>query len=235
MFDKIRAGSGGPASDSAPALGATRSITRANPAAATRSFTRRRLVSGIVVGRHAIILSSLIADWPAPAATGPVVARLVARDRHGRTLSRPRRDARPAQHTPNEPPPVPCHPPGQSEDRRSGDPAEPPRQTARAAQRLASPTARTLHSPAPPSLPNETADRALDRIRPRPPRPAIDDPPGTPRDAGLADDHDRNHTARGDPPSQHARRGTRLSLRLLISDGFNTSVVNTRPIQLSHS
>lgn len=92
MFEEILARSGGPlavpsvARATSPPL--LRPMRTATPrAAAQSSLARRRLVSGLVFGHKSYIYKSLIADAQAPKARGPVVARLIGLDRRGHQVA----------------------------------------------------------------------------------------------------------------------------------------------------
>ena len=91
MFEEILGRSGGPL--------AVPSVARASspplllrPATAPRGpapgpATRRRLVGGVVFGEKSYIYKSLVADARAPKAKGPVAARLVGLDRNGHEVA----------------------------------------------------------------------------------------------------------------------------------------------------
>lgn len=91
MFEEILGRSGG-APVAVPSAARASSpplpVRTATPHAPAKSpFARRRLVSGLVFGDKSYIYNSLVADAQAPTASGPVVARLVGLDRRGHQVA----------------------------------------------------------------------------------------------------------------------------------------------------
>jgi hypothetical protein len=92
MFNEILARSGGPLAVPSAAHPASPPmlprIRMATPQAPAKSrLARRRLVSGLIFGRKSYIYNSLVADARAPGASGPIVARLVGLDRRGNRVA----------------------------------------------------------------------------------------------------------------------------------------------------
>ena len=202
----------------------------ATPRAAAPAMRSRRLVSGFIVGGHGVILNSLVANAAEPTSRGSVIGSIVARDRDGRMIATAKVRGNAAA-TSDYPSPFVVGLPASS---RIASLALVPTAGGKALSRLKasrhSPKARFIRLPR-----RASASKPL-RVRWR------------------ASDRDRNRisvillakrgkrawdTIATGPAAFHARvkpwtlgRGKKLRLRLLASDGFNTTTVRAKPVRL---
>ena len=226
MFDEILARSGGPAApahDRAPAA--------AVDAGANSSLKPRRLVSGVIVGGKASIIETMVADALAPDATGHVLARLVGLDRHGQAVATALIRAAPNTSARDAQPFIAALP---ATDRIGSIqilPATGGRPLARLTASKHTPSARFVR------LPKRASPNKLLTAR------------------WAASDRDRRDRLSVILQARRGKRawqtitmgparlmttvnpktlgpGKKLSLRLIISDGFNTTTITARPISL---
>jgi hypothetical protein len=233
MFNEILARSGGPLAvpsvahpASPPLLPRMRTATPQAPAKSR--LARRRLVSGLIFDRRSYIYNSLVADARAPGASGPIVARLVGLDRRGNRVA-----AIPihgASHVGHEARPfVVCLPAsdrivtvklrspggGRVFDRLKASKYAPRGRFIRLRRRA-------------------RADKTL-KVRWR----ATDGDDNSLRVTLLARRRGSWRPITVGPAAFHERvepwtlgRGKKLRLRLLVSDGFNTTTVKAKPVKL---
>ena len=234
MFEEILARSGGPLAlpsvtrANAPPL--LRPMRTATPRATAKSpFARRRLVGGLVFGRKSFIYKSLVADARAPTGRGPVVARLVGLDRDGHRVADAPIRGKPRVPFREAPPFVVSLP---ASDRIVALELRSPRRGKVLDQLKASQYApegrflrlrRRVHA----NKPFTVRWRATDRDDNRLSVTLLARRRGAWRPTTIG------------PAAFHERikpwtlgRGKKLRLRLLVSDGFNTTTVTATPIRL---
>jgi hypothetical protein len=189
-------------------------------------------VSGVVINGEATIIDSLVTDARAPAASGPVVARLAGLDRHGRQVAKADIHGNPNP-PPDEPPPFLAALP--ASDRIVSVAVQPTGGGKPLAKLKASkhaPKGRFLRLPKRASAKKPLTVRWAASDRDRRDRLSVILQARRGRRAwqtitmGPA-----RFKAAVDPKALGS--GKKLGLRLVVSDGFTTATVNSRPVAMS--